>query len=134
VTTASSFSGQEYMGGVLDVIHYAVGVSVLDVVRSKLSEFGKTADREQKLLCLSSRIAQCVPPFWFVVKRNLGSGVAFTEHVEIAVPTVPSTPNGYRLYLLGAYAAGSGTSDATPQIISAMFRPARKATGMPCPV
>jgi hypothetical protein len=32
------------------------------------------------------------------------------------------------------YASGSGTSDATPQIISAMFRPARKATGMPCPV
>jgi hypothetical protein len=86
------------MGEVLDVIHYAVGVSVLDVVRSKFSEFGKTADREQKLLCLSSRIAQCVPPFWFVVKKNLGSGVAF----KIAVPTAPSTPIHYTLYLLGA--------------------------------
>jgi deoxyribodipyrimidine photolyase-like uncharacterized protein len=65
------------MGGVLDVIHYAVGVSVSDVVRSKrsefgrLSEFGKTADREQKLLCLSSRIAQCVPLF-VSFKKNMG--------------------------------------------------------------
>jgi hypothetical protein len=108
-----------------------VGVSVLDVVRSKFSEFGKSADREQKLLCPSSRDCTTLfHLFGFVVKRNLGSGVAF----KIAVPTAPSTPIHYTLYLLGAYASGSGTSDATPQIISAMFLPARKATGMPCPV